>query len=297
MDIKICIFNVNGLGEYKKRRQIFEWLKCNKYGICFLQELHCKNESLDIWEKEWGGKAFFSGNSSNSCGIGILFKSDLHFDVLENKEIVSGRLQVLKIRLSDIDIVLINVYGPNKDDLNFFNILEAEIKQYENETIIIGGDFNSIIDPTKDKRNGRMDTNKQNRQKINSLISEYDLSDIWRVFNFNTDHFTWHSNHNTPIFCRLDYFLTSSNIINKTSKCKITTGIRSDHSLVYFNFNPCTEPRGPGYFKLNNSILLDEKYQKIIRDTIKSITEINENANPNTKWEIIKGSIRNETIK
>ena len=35
----------------------------------------------------------------------------------------------------------------------------------------------------------------------------------------------------------------------------------------------------------------------MIRDTIKSITEINENANPNTKWEIIKGSVRNETIK
>jgi hypothetical protein len=147
-----------------------------------------------------------------------------------------------------------------------------------------------------DKRNGRTDTNKQNREKINELINEYDLTDIWRVFNANTCHYTWHSNHKPPIFCRLDYFLTSSNIINKTSKCSITTSIRSDHSLVYFNFNPYTEPRGPGYFKLNNSILLDEKYQKIIRDTIKYIAEINKDSNANTKWEIIKGSIRNETI-
>ena len=297
MDIKVCTFNVNGLGEYRKRRQVFEFLKHNKYGICFLQELHCKNNTTDTWEREWGGKAFFSGNSSNSTGIGILFNSDVTFTLLEYKEIISGRLQVLKINISEIDIVLINIYGPNKDDLNFFNTVETVIKQYENETLIIGGDFNSILDQDKDKRNGRKETNKQNREKINRLINEYELNDIWRVFNNDTEHFTWHSNHKPPIFCRLDYFLTSSNIINKTSKCNITTGIRSDHSLVYFIFNPYTEPRGPGYFKLNNSILFDAKYQKIIKDTIKDITEINSEANANTKWEILKGSIRNETIK
>ena len=37
---EISFFIVNGLGEYKKRRHIFEWLKCNKHEICFLQELH-----------------------------------------------------------------------------------------------------------------------------------------------------------------------------------------------------------------------------------------------------------------
>ena len=49
MNFKICTFNVNGLGEYKKRCQMFEWLKDNKYDICFLQELHCQNISNDKW--------------------------------------------------------------------------------------------------------------------------------------------------------------------------------------------------------------------------------------------------------
>ena len=34
-EFKICTFNVNGLGEYKKRRQIFEWLKHGKYEYVF----------------------------------------------------------------------------------------------------------------------------------------------------------------------------------------------------------------------------------------------------------------------
>ena len=67
--------------------------------------------------------------------------------------------------------------------------------------------------------------------------------------------------------------------------------------MVYFTFNPITEPRGPGYFKLNNSLLLNNDYQNIIRDSITNIVDINKDANDNTKWEIIKGTVRNESIK
>ena len=55
--------------------------------------------------------------------------------------------------------------------------------------------------------------------------------------------------------------------------------------------------RGPGYFKLNNSLLLDSEYQQRIKENINDIANINKDANPNTLWEIIKGTIRNETIK
>ena len=67
--------------------------------------------------------------------------------------------------------------------------------------------------------------------------------------------------------------------------------------MVYFTFNPIIEPRGPGYFKLNNSLLLNNDYQNIIRDSITNIVDINKDANDNTKWEIIKGTVRNESIK
>ena len=55
--------------------------------------------------------------------------------------------------------------------------------------------------------------------------------------------------------------------------------------------------RGPGVFKLNNSILLDSEYQDKIKTAIDETTTTNKDANPNTIWELIKGTIRNETIK
>lgn len=55
--------------------------------------------------------------------------------------------------------------------------------------------------------------------------------------------------------------------------------------------------RGPGYFKLNSSLILDSDYQNIIKKSILEIANINKTANPNTLWELIKGTVRNETIK
>ena len=52
-----------------------------------------------------------------------------------------------------------------------------------------------------------------------------------------------------------------------------------------------------GYFKVNNSLVIQPEYQDKIRNAIKETVDINKNANPDTLWEIIKGGIRNETIK
>ena len=74
-------------------------------------------------------------------------------------------------------------------------------------------------------------------------------------------------------------------------------GYKSDHSIVSLNIDLINLTRGTGYFKLNNSLLLNEDYQEIIKNSISEIAEINKEANPNTKWELIKGTVRNETIK
>ena len=71
----------------------------------------------------------------------------------------------------------------------------------------------------------------------------------------------------------------------------------SDHSLVSLVLKLSKLERGKGYFKLINSLIHPPEYHDKIRNTIKESAEINKTANPNTLWEIIKGAIRNETIK
>ena len=128
-------------------------------------------------------------------------------------------------------------------------------------------------------------------------MESFDLADVWRVRNPTLRQYTWHSSSKPVIFSRLDYFLISHSFLNQISSCKIKPGFMSDHSMISMVLNLNKIERGKGYFKINNSLILQPEYQEKIRNTINETAEINKNANPNTLWEIIKGSIRNESIK
>ena len=174
--------------------------------------------------------------------------------------------------------------------------MESFIIENNDKSLIIGGDFNTVMNVNKDKKGGNSNTNKNTRTKLNEIASNNELNDIWRIFNPDNHSFTWHSNHKPPIFCRLDFFLVTADILTSTMNCKISTGFKSDHSIVYFVLDTTSANRGPGYFKLNNSILFDKEYQQQIQNCIVETLNINKDANPNTLWEVIKGNIRNETI-
>ena len=297
MSITLCSYNVRGIGSAIKREQIFAWFKDKKFDICLLQETHSVEENRELWEREWGKYCFFSGKSTNSEGVGILLNPNLSCEILDHIELVSGRLQALEIKIQEKFVTILNIYGPNKDEIDIFEILELYISTHEDKNFIIGGDFNTVLDIHLDKKNGKLDTHKRCRQKITNILETYDLTDIWRDKHPTLKHFTWHSSHKPPIFCRLDYFLISKNIANTVVSCEYNFSYKSDHSIVKLTIDINSYERGPGYFKLNNSLILDNEYQQTIKESIKEIATINKDANPNTLWEIIKGTVRNETIK
>ncbi len=143
--MKICSFNVNGLGNRCKREKIFSWLKQNNFSICFLQELHCTHESIETWKKQWGQDIILSGNSSNSVGVGILINLNKSYEIVEHKEIVKGRLQTVTLKIDNSSITLMNIYAPNSDDITFFTTVENTIVEHNSETLILGGDFNNVL--------------------------------------------------------------------------------------------------------------------------------------------------------
>ena len=57
------------------------------------------------------------------------------------------------------------------------------------DKLILGGDFNLYIDPTLDKDNYQ--NNCLNSQPLNSLLTEFNFIDIWRVKNPKPRYYTW----------------------------------------------------------------------------------------------------------
>ena len=128
------------------------------------------------------------------------------------------------------------------------------IRSNDEKNFIIGGDFNTVFNTSLDKKNERIDTHKLCRQKMNDIIETDDLTDIWRDKHPGLKQYTWHSSHKPSILCRLDYFLLSKRIAKTVIFCEHETSFKSDHSIVSLSIDSNVYNRGPGYFKLNNSL-------------------------------------------
>ena len=57
---RIGAYNCQGLQDYKKRADVFKWLKRKKLDICCLVDTHCKNEAGEEikWSNQWDTKDF-----------------------------------------------------------------------------------------------------------------------------------------------------------------------------------------------------------------------------------------------
>jgi len=57
--------------------------------------------------------------------------------------------------------MFIHVYGPNKDEYDKFELLKDFLLEKNGHNFIIGGDFNTILNYSLEKKNGRLDTNRK----------------------------------------------------------------------------------------------------------------------------------------
>ena len=61
--------------------------------------------------------------------------------------------------------------------------------------------------------------------------------------------------------CRLDMFLISKTYVPQCKDAGILESIQTDHKLIFLSLlnNQKAKPRGPGNYKLNSSVLSDDK--------------------------------------
>ena len=161
MDLLIGSINTRGLGDRCKIREIFNWLKCKKMSVYFIQEAHCIQENINDWRAEWGYQASFSCCSSNKAGVAILFNNNFSFQLLKAYTDPKGRFIICDLITNGKHITLANIYAPNEDDPNFFTSVFNQLLDFKCEEIIVSGDFNLVLDVDKDKKGGLARTHKK----------------------------------------------------------------------------------------------------------------------------------------
>ena len=247
-----------------KRREIFRWLKLKNFAIYFLEEVHCTQEKENWWTSEWGFSAIFSSFSSASAGTCILFNNNFEFQILQQPSHPEGRFVIADVKTEGKILTLANIYAPNEHNPTFFKNVLNQLISFDCGEIVLGGDYNLILDVQKDKIGGNPTTHKNSLKEVLYTVNLLDLVDIWHILNPDAKRFTWRR-RKPDIHCRLDFFLTSSSLSTTITKADILPGFKTDHSLITLHLTNNTNHRGPGFWKLNTSFLLESEYVNLIK--------------------------------
>ena len=150
--------------------------------ICFLQETYSTKELENSWKMQWKGQMFFSRGSEHSRGVLILIKNSLEFELKSVRQDSQGRFVLVEASVQDQKFIFLNIYAPNKtnEQTIFFDRIKDELDNTcidDDCRIIIGGDFNVILDPEFDGQGGNAKL-KESARQIENICSLNDLVDI-----------------------------------------------------------------------------------------------------------------------
>ena len=82
-----------------------------------------------------------------------LFNNNFNFQILKFFSDPEGRFVMVDIKLeSKIFKTLVNIYAPNEEKPTFFQSILNQLLCFACSEIILGGDFNLVIDVQRDKK-------------------------------------------------------------------------------------------------------------------------------------------------
>ncbi|CAG2246305.1 unnamed protein product [Mytilus edulis] len=215
----------------------------------------------------------------------------------------NGRYLILTVEIDNTDFVFVNYYAPTKnfenDQIEYIEKLKILLNEKLDQNLVLGGDFNTILNPSLDKMGGsKYNTPVKYTSKLEEFIEEFELCDIWRTKNVDSRLYTWRQR--TPLIqCRLDFWLISNFLSSSVTKTSIVPSIKTDHSLIKLTLSGENfSKRGPGFWKFNSGLLTDKNYVDIVKNTLSECNNKYHNLeNKNLKWDTIKSEIRGATVK
>ena len=180
---------------------------------------------------------------------------------------------MIEIETPNIKFVLINLYGPNSDNPEFYRSIAENLEHFSSDNYIWCADWNLVISPGSDSFNYKHINNPKARDVVLELCEELNLVDVWRVFHESEKKFTWFRRNPYPLMSRLDFFLVSDDLLNFINASEIIPGYRTDHSAVTLKLQFSAHSRGRGYWKFNNSLLHDKECVKLIKENIEVVKQ------------------------
>ena len=290
--------NVRGLRNRVKRRSIFCFLKDQNCDVYFLQETYSEPNDEISWRSEWGGDIFFSHGSLHSRGVCILLNPSLNYTFENSHKDQIGRIISIDLNFNENKLSLCNIYAPNdqrQQQVFLHNLSTFLMSNTDIENLLIGGDWNVSLQAI-DKKGGSPWKPTASRDQLVTMMKEFDLVDAFRTKYPNKKSYTYESKA-LKLYSRIDFFLLPQHQIHWVEQIESLVSNAPDHRAVKLKFKCPNNRRGPGLWKFNNSLLDDEGYVNLIRESYSSISEKYAGLeDKRLKWELVKMELRGLTI-
>ena len=233
---------------------------------------------------------------------GIIVLVNKEFDITCQKEIIPGRLMNIKIRqkTAKTEYNLSIFYGPIWGKLNkneTMKILEnfKPIHQISDNNLIMG-DFN-FVENDIDKGKGMSASDKSIYPFWNTFTSEIAVVDPFRIQCPKKKIYSYIAPTGRSRGDRI--YVTDDNIKTITNMKYINTPFNSAHKLLTFDLSE-QQDLGPGYWKMNSSVLKDAAYKTEIEEAVDGINRL-QLANPMDWWDlfiiVVRGITKSYTTK
>jgi len=295
--IKVISCNVRGLRSHYKRKLLFNKIHKLSYKqkvnlIVFLQETHFSNNDGQILDNMLKLSRVDSFGSNRKKGTTIIYNPSNFDHTLEYYNDESGRMNLLVMSKNEAIYIFVNIYAPNDHDIGFFtdlfNLISKIQCKYPGSELVIGGDFNIVLNDKIDLINRKQTTNEI---RASDLVKKqcyiFDIKDAFRIKNKEILGNTWRGR---GIESRLDFFLIS-NLLTQVCEYNVDHCFTStDHSAIIIEIDlKVTQKFGPGIRFIDGEALKDvECKNKIIDEISREFALIPNDWNPNIKWDYIK---------
>ena len=171
--ISIFSQNCHGIKDMQKRRDLFQHIRTKKYNIACLQDVHIERNLYSYVKGEWGYNIILSAKQGSNVnrGVMILINNNFSCDIGRVITDPDDNFIIAELKMYDIKVILVSVYGLNDDRPQFYRKLQQHITDFESNRVIICGDWNLVLIPEIDTENYRHINNPRARNEV--LTAQY----------------------------------------------------------------------------------------------------------------------------
>ena len=127
--LSIITLNVNGLNAPIKSHRIAEWIRKHDPHICCLPETHLRTKDRHRLKVQGWKQIFQANGQGKKAWVAILISDKIHFKTKAIKRDLEGHFIILKGRIHQKDINIINIYALNRGTPKYIRKILEDFKK------------------------------------------------------------------------------------------------------------------------------------------------------------------------